>query len=282
MDQTSNNPLQKHFRQPALYIKLTSNGKFWKDGALELSVTGDLPVYPMTAKDEIMLRTPDALINGTSVVNVIQSCCPNIKDAWQMPSVDVDSTLISIRIASYGQEMTITAKCPKCKEEHDYDVDLQKILSQIRMPDYSQSITTDDGLIIKFKPLTYLQVSKSGGVSFEEGKLIQALADPSLDEEVRKAEYEKHIGKMIELNNTNVTNCTASITVDGDEVTDPKFISEYYQNAESTVLRKVQEKIKEFADVVGIKPVDTLCSACQTQFKLNVEFDYSHFFAKGF
>ena len=32
------NPLVKHFRQPALYIKLTSEGKFWKEGSLELPV----------------------------------------------------------------------------------------------------------------------------------------------------------------------------------------------------------------------------------------------------
>ena len=109
MTQPSNtpqsNPLAKHFRQPALYVKLTSNGSFWPDGSLDLPVTGEIPIYPMTTKDEITLRTPDALINGTSVVKVIESCAPNIKDAWKMPTVDVDSTLIAIRIASYGPKM---------------------------------------------------------------------------------------------------------------------------------------------------------------------------------
>ena len=102
MPEIKNNPLAKHFRQPAIYIQLTSQGKFWPENTLELPVTGKIPVYPMTARDEITLRTPDALINGTSVVEVVQSCCPNIKDAWEMPSIDVDSTLIAIRIASFG------------------------------------------------------------------------------------------------------------------------------------------------------------------------------------
>jgi hypothetical protein len=61
----------------------------------------------MTTKDEITLKTPDALLNGQGVVNVIESCCPAIKDAWAMPSIDVDATLIAIRIASYGNQMDL-------------------------------------------------------------------------------------------------------------------------------------------------------------------------------
>ena len=282
MAQTSNNPLAKHFRQPAIYIQLTSKGQFWKDGSVSLTATGEIPVYPMTAKDEITLRTPDALINGTSVVEVIQSCCPNINNAWDMPSIDVDSTLIAIRIASYGPTMTVTAKCPKCNEEHDYDVNLQQSLAQIRSPDYSETITTSDGLVIKLRPLNYMQVSKAGNVAFEEQKLIQALAEPGLDADVRKIEYDKHIKKMITVSNENLSNCTESITADGQIVTDTTFIKDYYNNAESKVIRQVQDQIRKFAEVVGIKAEDTSCSACGNQFKLNIEFDYAHFFDKGF
>ena len=242
------NPLVKHFRQPALYIKLTSEGKFWKEGSLELPVTGELPVYPMTTRDEITLRTPDALISGTSVVDVIQSCCPNIKNAWEMPSIDVDTTLIAIRIASYGPTMAIGSTCPKCGAEHDYDVELTSVLSSVSMPDYSKTVELSDGLSIRLKPLTYAQISKSGNTVFEEEKLIQTLADPDLDPEIRKVKYNEHINKMVELNIETIANCTASITTEeGNIVSDSKFIREYYSNSESTVLRKVQETIEELA-----------------------------------
>jgi hypothetical protein len=283
MSQLSNNPLSKHFRQPSLYIKLTSNGRYWKDGTLDLPVTGELPVYPMTTKDEITLRTPDALINGTSVVNVIQSCCPNIKNAWAMPSVDVDSTLIAIRIASYGPKMAIGSKCPNCGEEHDYDVNLSNVLESISMPDYSKTIKLDDGLTIKLKPLNYEQISKSGNAVFEEEKLVQTLADPDIDPDVRKVHYEKHVNKMIELNIDTVANCTESITTEQEQlVTDNKFIREYYANSESSVLRKLQEAIKSLSDSVNIKPVEVACTACEHNFKLSVDFDYSSFFDQGF
>ena len=81
-----NNPLAKHFRQPQLYIQLPSKGKYYPPGTLEMPVTKELPVYPMTAKDELSFMTPDALLNGQGTVDVIQSCIPNIKDAWAMPA----------------------------------------------------------------------------------------------------------------------------------------------------------------------------------------------------
>ena len=56
-----NNPLKQYFRQPAIYIRLPSQGKNYPEGSLNMPPTGELAVYPMTAIDEITYRTPDAL-----------------------------------------------------------------------------------------------------------------------------------------------------------------------------------------------------------------------------
>ena len=82
MEKQSFNPLANYFRQPAIYLKLPSAGRWWPQGSLELSESQELPIYPMSTKDEILIRTPDALLNGQGVVDVIQSCCPAMKNAW--------------------------------------------------------------------------------------------------------------------------------------------------------------------------------------------------------
>jgi hypothetical protein len=64
----------------------------------------------MTAKDELMLKTPDALMNGQATVEVIKSCVPSIKNPWHMPSIDIDTILIAIRIATYGENMEFSSK----------------------------------------------------------------------------------------------------------------------------------------------------------------------------
>ena len=74
--------------------------------------SGEVGVYPMTAKDEMLLKTPDALLNGEATVTVIQSCIPAIKNAWAMPSIDCDAALMTIRMATYGNKMTVPITVP--------------------------------------------------------------------------------------------------------------------------------------------------------------------------
>ena len=76
--------LQKHFRQPSIYIKLPSEGVWYDDSIITMPENGEvLPVYPMTALDEITYRTADALFNGEAVVTVIKSCIPLFKDCFE-------------------------------------------------------------------------------------------------------------------------------------------------------------------------------------------------------
>ena len=67
----SNNPLKQYFRQPAIYVRLPSGGQHYPPGAINMPPNGELPVFPMTAMDEITYRTPDALFNGSAVISVI-------------------------------------------------------------------------------------------------------------------------------------------------------------------------------------------------------------------
>ena len=88
------NPLSQYFRQPAIHIRLPSGGQFYPVGSINMPPNGELPVLPMTAVDEITYRTPDALFNGSAVISVIQSCVPAIRNAWVMPSTDIDAVQI--------------------------------------------------------------------------------------------------------------------------------------------------------------------------------------------
>jgi hypothetical protein len=58
------NPLRQYFRQPAIYLRLPTEGKHWPSEALDMPANKELPVLPMTAIDEITYRTPDGLFNG--------------------------------------------------------------------------------------------------------------------------------------------------------------------------------------------------------------------------
>ena len=119
------NPLAGWMRQPKIFIRLPSNGEYWPNGSLQSTETGEYPVYSMTAKDELMLKVPDALMNGQAVVDVIQNCMPNIKNAWNIPNLDLDVILIAIRIATYGEKMTVPISVGDYNS--DYSVDLRMV-----------------------------------------------------------------------------------------------------------------------------------------------------------
>jgi hypothetical protein len=154
MNTLSTNPLTKHFRQPIIYLKLPSEGRWYPEGTLDLPVTGEIPIFAMTARDEITMKTPDALMNGASTAHVIESCCPSIKDAWKMPAVDLDPLLIAIRLATYGKEMEFTTVCPHCGTKNEKVLDLSVLLGKITPQNWSQPITID-GLQIQLRPQSY-------------------------------------------------------------------------------------------------------------------------------
>ena len=144
--QPQGNPLVKHLRQPKIYIKLPSEGNYWAGKSLEKTETGEYPVYAMTAKDEITFKTPDALLNGQATVDVIQSCIPNIKDAWKMPSIDTDAVLIAIRMASFGNSIDMSATVPNTEITKDFALDLQNLYDRYQQAEYEENITKIFGI----------------------------------------------------------------------------------------------------------------------------------------
>ena len=195
---SSNNPLQQYFRQPAIYLRLPSNGEFYPDGSIDMPVNKEIPIFPMTAIDEITYRTPDALFNGTAVINVIQSCCPNIKNAWDIPAMDVDSLLVAVRIASYGHNMEFETTCPHCNNVSNRILDLRSVLDRMKAPDYKETITQGD-LEIFFRPMTYKNLNDNNLVQFEEQKILQMLPESGVTDEKKMEVLSAALKKITEV-----------------------------------------------------------------------------------
>lgn len=274
------NPLSKHFRQPSVYLKLPSGGKYWLPGTLNLPPNGEIPVLPMNTKDEIVIRTPDALMNGQGVVDVIQSCCPNVTNAWAMPTIDADAILVAIRIATNGNEMNVDSKCVHCEHENRHGIDLNKYLLGIRSPNYNQPYVIDN-LTFKFKPTNYMQFTKNSLIEFESQKIVDIALNPDLPEEVKKAQFDVQLQNVITLTHTMIAQNTESITTeDGINVTDYNYILEFYNNVNKNILRKVQEIIIDINSSVKKQSTKVMCEACEKTYEVDVTFDYSNFFVE--
>jgi hypothetical protein len=278
-----NNPLTKYFRKPAIYFKLPSNGRWWNEESIEIPAIGELGMYPMTTKDEITLRTPDALLNGQGVVDVIHSCCPNIKNAWDMPSVDVDAVLIALRIASYGNLLNFESICPHCKEENDHDVNLSSLLDSVNCPDYSKPVVHET-LKIKLHPQKYYTVNRINHLNFEQEKLNNVLAlTEDADPAVRAANLKEIMQRIIDIGLTAVAESTEYIEIeDGRRIDNKEFITEFYQNVEIGIVKDIQDKLNAISAEAKLPPLQLQCNECKNPYEVDLMFDYANFFARGF
>jgi hypothetical protein len=280
MEKPTNNPLFKHFRQPAIYLKLPSQGRFYPDGSLQLSVTGDIPIYPMTVKDELTLKTPDALMNGEGMAAVIRSCCPTILDPWQIPAVDLDAIFIAIRLASYGTGMDVNTTCPTCKEENEHTINLTTVLENISVADYTEQPKIDN-LIFKFKPQSYKDVNKINIATFEERRLVNNILDSEIADEEKKRLFDDSFKKINDLNVSMIIDCIDSITVEGKTVTDPMMLREFLDNCSRQTYTDIKDKIQEIMNRNKVKLIKVTCTNadCATEYETAIEFDQANFFA---
>ena len=65
----SNNPLMQFARRPELTVRLATNPSWYNEGFINYTPNGEVEVYPMLPKDELMLYNPDALISGQAMID---------------------------------------------------------------------------------------------------------------------------------------------------------------------------------------------------------------------
>lgn len=276
------NPLRKFFRQPAVYIKLPSDGNFWPEGSVSIPPNRELPVYPMTALDEITYRTADSLFNGSAIVNVIQSCVPNIKDAWQVPSVDVDTILVAIRIASAGHQMDFDSVCPHCQNENNFGLDLRTVLDGVRLPNYGESIGIGN-IEIFFKPLSYQQMNQNATLQFEDQKLIEMIPNADIPENEKLRRLNEAFLKLSAMTLDALSQSISMIKADNEIVTESQYIKEFVANCSRDVFDKVRERIVELKEQGELKPLKIRCQnpECQKDYETPFTLDVSNFFASA-
>ena len=271
-----NNPLAKHFRQPAIYLELPSKGKHWPAGSIDLPESGQIPVYPMTVKDEITIKTPDALLNGEGTVNVITSCLPNIKNAWKITACDLDAILVALRIASYGDELTITSQCKHCNETNEHAIDLRVLMDTMTEPVFD-SIASDE-LIIQFKPQLFETVNNSNLANFKTQSLLQTIMASDLSEEEKTKRFNELLPQVTDLNVSVIVDSIESITMDETNVTNKKHILDFLNNCDRKVYETIKTHVEHLATQNKIKPFDVGCPECEKQYEASMSFEFSNFF----
>ena len=249
------NPLSMYMRQPKIYIRLPSNGVFWPEDSLDISETGEYPVYSMTAKDELMLKVPDALMNGQAVVDVIQHCMPNIKNAWNTPNLDLDMILIAIRLATYGEMMTTPIKFGN-DLELEYQVDLRLIMdSLMNQITWIDTVPVSEELTVFVRPLTYRQISTAAIKTFETQKLMQMVNNKEITDDDKVKMFRESFKTLSDATLGTISDSISRIDSVHGSTEDPAHIKEFVENIDKDIFNGIQKHLESLRDINAIKPM---------------------------
>jgi hypothetical protein len=271
----ANNPLQQFFRQPKVFISLPSQGVYNNPGTINGDVT-HLPVYGMTGMDEIIIKTPDALLSGDSTARVINSCCPAITDPWDLSNLDTDLVLTAIRIATYGNEMHVTNKCSKCETESDYTIDLNAIIDHFGTCKYDNRIVLDK-LVITIRPLTYKQSTDFSVKNFQLQQQLKQI--DSIESEEEKKEFMNTVFLDIaKIRNEVFAAGIESVDTGAVTVTERAYIEEWITNVDRSVIDVIRKHIEKNQNTWTTPLQEVVCDHCGHKDKVSVTLDQSSFF----
>lgn len=262
------NPLIQTLRAriPGETFRLPSQGVFYTNGELDPSVkNGEVHVFPITAIDEIILKTPDKLLSGKAVSEVFTRCIPEIKQPLKLLSKDVDYLLMCIRLISYGETVDITYKhtCEKAIARQ-YEVELRPLIAKAKPIDPTSlgskyTVTLPSSQVVVMRPPLYGSVLSMYLSTFEASKLTPE-------------EQETH-DQMLMLDIVTDT----IVSVDGIE--DRALIQGWIKELPAGYMRLMGSAMQEVGDWGPSSEYTTTCKDCGEQITVEIPLNPIAFFS---
>ena len=284
MAQELNNPLRKYFRQPKIFLTLPSKGRFYPPSAINMPESNELPIYALTAKDEMLMKTPDALLNGEATVDVIRSCVPDILNPWHIPQIDLDALMIAIRMASYGEKLTLTTKVPVIGEERDYEVNLRELLDTLIGLEYDRFILLENEITVEVRPLTYKEFTANAQKTFQEQRIFKIVDDASMPDDEKLVHFNTAFRKLTDFTIDLLMMSVVSIDTPDGKVIDKRQIREFFNNTDRSYFNKVMKHIDEMRKLSSIRPLKVIAPeedvklGVPESYEIPITFDQSNFF----
>lgn len=275
----SENPLNSYFRKAKLTINLPSKGKFYSTESLEITDTNTYSVYPMTSSDEFLYQTPNTNADGEIVKKIIERCIPNIKNAWEIPSIDIDIIMPAIRLATYGNLVSIKSICPNCETDNTVNFDINYIFENIKYSTYDTPLQLDE-MIIWFKPVSYKKISEKLLSNIDEDQILASTDIENTEDKELLIKLQEVYTKVYELTVDTLSHNIEKICVSDTTVTDISLIKDWLKNCEVNTFNIVKNTIIEKKNINALKPIDIKCKNCDHEYDQEVYLNQSNFVKK--
>lgn len=279
MEQTRINPLKQYFRQFKMYLKLPSGTGYYKPGVVEFTDSGEVGIMPMTGKDELLLKNPDALLNGEALIGLINSCVPAIKNPIELLTNDVDAIVTAIRAVTFNDSLETEMRCPSCSHENSFKMDLGYVLNSMSYLDPEYVVNLDSGLSVFVKPYSFPDILSALHAQFEQSKITKSIENDDLSDEQRLKMFSSAFKEIATV--TYNLMCKTVIKVVDERnninVSDPEFIKEFLQNIDKKSVDLISNQIQAI-NQIGIKrDFMAKCEKCGHEWSSEVDFNPVNF-----
>ena len=259
------NPLLERAHLPGGTYQLPSLGLFYKNGELDGSVKdGEVHIHPMTAYDEVLLRSPDLLLNGDAIVKVFKRCIPQILNPLDLFTKDVDFLLVCLRRVTYGQyfEVSYQHSCEGALT-HTYKADIDLFINKAKKIDP----TTLNKVFEKKLPND--QVVKMHPTRIKD--LIDLLQMWSFDDkDGRMSSPEFHADAAIKT--------VLAVIESVDEIVDQEMIREWLATIPAHWLNTLADAIEEVSSWGPDFDFSVKCQDCKKKIDISAPVNPLHFF----
>ena len=293
MTNNNKNPLSKLIRTPQIYVRLPSGGRYNKE-KIDFTSSGEVPIRATTARDDILLKNPDALLNGDATEKTLISCVPEIPNIKELPMNDVEVLILAVQFATLGDKYEFKIPCPKCSQENTYQKSIRQMLESITEIPEINSVTFTEGeaeITVILKPHTFENHTRASLIEFDTQKrmkYIKAVFESNLSETEKLSEIEKlkktdETEYLVKQQVTEVYTTMANLAMDlliesiiqinikyknsveVQMVTEKEYISEYVKTLSTEKYKLIKAKLEEVM-TYGLDKNETLtCSAIITE-----------------
>ena len=276
---TQANPLSKYFRKPSIYVQIPTGGRF--NPEIDKTVLDEIAILPMTAIDEISMQNPDELLNGEALINLIKSCVPSIPEPRNLCNIDAELLYIAIKYATYGKNIEHLHTCTECKEQAEYNIDINNILDRFPEVDLIDPIEYED-LKIYVHPPKLESLTRLALIDVEQARILSSIRATAESEEGGEIEMARQFAisfrKVSKQNVDLLISAIDRIETPDEVITDEDIIIEFMNNVPAMIVKEVNDRVK----LVTKKPEDLttfefICEACEHKDKINFELNPVNF-----
>ena len=257
------NPLSKYFRKPTIYVQIPTGGRF--NPEIDKTILDEIPVLPMNAIDEISMQNPDELLNGEALINLIKSCVPSIPNPRELCNIDAELLYLAIKYATYGKNIQHLHTCTECKEQAEYNIDINKILD--RFPDIQAVDPVEyEDLKIHIHPPKVESLTRLALIDVEQHRILNSM------KETAEGGDEMEMAKQFAISFRKVSTQTISLLISSISqietpdaiVTNEKEIGEFINNVPTGIIKEIDGKIAKLSKKPeGLTTFEFICEKCQ-------------------